>query len=286
MLVFFPSPFGRDLIHENGQTYYEHYEANCREAERARTTIQRSLKDASTHEKQAEAERAKSDNEEEIARECDMAAQYLAAESAASMDSGTWVMMYATIAGVMLLFFTLLYTRKTLKEAGKTTREAARSADFAARAVTDAREHAVMEFRAYVHIAEATMRRENHDVRLSLRVTNAGATPASNCVLRFSLIRFNRQFAELGSQHIEDYETYTDYLFSRDSLLVNYALPRPDDPAQWELDQHIIVGTVGYRDQFEYTPIRVTSFSFMVDGLHMEEEVSMGRTDAGESTYS
>lgn len=124
VLWFFPYPVERDLIYENGKTYYEHYESGCREAESARTVIVESLANATTAQQKANYEKKKTANEANITRECDMAAQYLAAESAASMDSSNWAIMITTIVAALLIAMTLGVTGQTLREARDATKAA------------------------------------------------------------------------------------------------------------------------------------------------------------------
>lgn len=153
VLILLPSPFGTDLIYENSKTYYDHYEAECRKAEGERATILNSLENPATRKQRAEQHRQKATNEADITRECDMAAQYLAAESAASMDRSGWVTMIATAIAAILVAFTLVYTARTLRDAKNATHQA-RLATVAAEKTTDATREAAADAK-YVSIEQS-----------------------------------------------------------------------------------------------------------------------------------
>ncbi len=192
ILILLPSPFGPDLIYENGKTYYEHYEAECREAEGERTTILETLKNPTTSEQRAKQHQQKAANELDITRECDMAAQYLAAESAASMDRSGWVTMIFTVIGALLIGGTLWFTHATLKEASKTTKAANDT-------VRATRKNSERELRAYVCIRNPRFSGFfdlSKPAKLTATVNNIGSTPAKNCRVDFEF------FVDLGGKNI------------------------------------------------------------------------------------
>lgn len=190
---FLPHPVERDLIHENGKTYYEHYESGCREAERERAVILDSFADATTTEQQADYQKRKVSNEADITRECDMAAQYLAAESAVSMDRSNWAIMITTIVAALLIFFTLLFTRMTLGEAKDAT-----AAGWAA--VEATKKNGILERRPWVNITEVLMTsaprftesppNEGHFCALNIAIKgkNIGLSPAVDVFYDFKFI--------------------------------------------------------------------------------------------------
>lgn len=199
-LIFIPPPKIIDLglECENGKTCYERYAENCEVAERLRAVAIHSLDNASSAKDRASAQQNKTDAEDQIVRECDLAAQYLAAESAASMDFGAYLMTGLTFLGVVLVGGTLYYTKKTLNEARGATIAANRTA-YITRSIGNT------QVRAYLGITDFFFTCDKHGQNIYISTKNFGMSPCVNLEATFSVFLDNFNVTGAGNPFFDSF---------------------------------------------------------------------------------
>jgi hypothetical protein len=106
---------------------------------------------------------------------CDLAAQQSMAESTDRIDTYTLFMTLFTLVGVFFLYFTMLYTRRTLEQARETNRAAWE-------AVNESREVGNAQTRAYLWFIDnkgrSFFKNRTGKLNYSVKVKNFGNTPA------------------------------------------------------------------------------------------------------------
>ncbi len=121
---------------------------------------------------------------------CDLAAQQSMANSTRGMEWAAWATVGLSFVGVILLGFTLLYTKETLGEANATARHARRQAD-------DAERFGRLQNAAYLSFVEGKCVILNNTPIFEIVVKNDGNSPAINAGVQFA--RVNCDFRETNS---------------------------------------------------------------------------------------
>jgi len=144
---------------------------------------------AATRENEAAKAAGKGEQEPDYPNYCDLAAQYRSATAAEASRDAAWFVGFLTIIGVLLLWRTLVQTRKAV--AG--TEDATRAAQAA---VDETRRIGEAQARCYCQITDVVLHIDMGEVTFDLAISNTGQSPAISVGVAFECDAFNRDEPE------------------------------------------------------------------------------------------